>query len=185
MNVRQEGLKLNCWYSQEKMSGVTSAQASQNAECMVSICLCFKIRQKVWLGSFLARKVLLERVQAPPGTLHKNVQYFYKAWAQAEFKVLIRCKSDVGISSESSAFARALSQAQSKLSYLLPQANSPALSTVVLCKSIQAEPEMSFSQEQNYSSVFQRLWVPVHQLIWTLQSKLSLSKIRCIFNKSL
>lgn len=176
MNVRQEGLKLNCWYSQEKMSGVTSAQASQNAECMVPICLCFKIRQKVWLGSFLARKVRLERVQAPPGTLHKNVQYFYKAWAQAVFKVLIRCKSDVGISSKSSAFSRALSQAQSKLSYLLPRPNSPALSAVVPCKSIQAEPEMSFfSQEQNYSSVFQRLWVPVHQLIWTLQSKLSLS----------
>lgn len=110
----------------------------------LSICLCFKIRWKVWLGSFLARKVLFERVQAPPGTLHKNVQYFYKAWAQAEFKVLIRCKSDVGISSKSSAFARALSQSQSKLSYLLPWPNSPVLSAVVPCKSIQAEPEMSF-----------------------------------------
>ena len=79
MKVTQEGLKLNCWYSQEEMSSVTSAQASQNAECMVSICLCFKIRQKAWLGPFLARNVLLERVQASPDTLHKNVQYFSKA----------------------------------------------------------------------------------------------------------
>lgn len=76
MSVMQEGLKLNCWYFQDEMSGVMSAQASQNAECMVSVCLCFKISQKDGLGPFLARKVLLESAQASPGTLHKNVLCF-------------------------------------------------------------------------------------------------------------
>lgn len=156
MNVIQEGLKLNCWYSFTK-ENVRCEQCSSLSEFRVYDVLCFKIRQKGCLGPFLARKALLERVQASPGTLHKYVQYFYTASAQAELKVLIRCKNDPGISSESGAFPRALSQSQSKLSHLLLWPNFPVLSTVVLRKSLQAEPEMSFSQEQNYSSIFQRL----------------------------
>lgn len=55
-----------------------------------------KSDKKDELGPFLARKVLLERLQASPGTLHENVQYFS---ALAAFEVLIRCKNNVGISS--------------------------------------------------------------------------------------
>lgn len=92
-----------------------------------------KSGQKDGLRPFLAKKVLLEMVQTSPGTLRKNVQHFYAAWAQAEFKVLIICKKEVGISSESGAFLRVLIQAQRKLSYLLPQPNSPTLRDVALC----------------------------------------------------
>lgn len=137
--------------------------------------------KKDGLGPFLVWKVLLERVQASPGTLHKNVQYFYTAWAQADFEVLIRCKNDVGLSSKSGAFRRALSQAQSKLNYLLPRPNSPALSAVVLWKLSQ---KCHFPKNKTIPASFKDS--EFQYLSWFENCKVNcLSLIRCIFNKSL